>query len=58
VGRGRGGICGPHKGDTLVPGQVLLFRMRQGAVAKHLGIVSSRGGRARLYPCHTPATAW
>ncbi len=28
-----------------VPGEVLLFRMRSGAVAKHLGIVSGVGGR-------------
>ena len=26
---------------TLAPGQALLFRMREGAVAKHLGIVSA-----------------
>jgi NlpC/P60 family putative phage cell wall peptidase len=30
---------------ALVPGQVILFRMRQGAVAKHLGIVSQAGAR-------------
>ncbi|MEZ5779853.1 MAG: peptidase [Paracoccaceae bacterium] len=30
------------------PGQVLLFRMRQGAVAKHLGLVASKGERARF----------
>lgn len=30
--------------DTaLAPGQVVLFRMRQGAVAKHLGVVSDVG---------------
>ncbi|MFA8442850.1 NlpC/P60 family protein [Yoonia sp.] len=28
----------------LAAGQVILFRMRQGAVAKHLGIVSDAGG--------------
>lgn len=27
----------------LAPGQVLLFRMRQGAIAKHLGIMSQAG---------------
>ena len=31
--------------DPLVPGQMLLFRMRQGAVAKHLGVLA-RGGPA------------
>ena len=30
-------------GDDLVPGQLLLFRMRAGAVAKHVGIVSAIG---------------
>lgn len=30
--------------DTaLLPGQVLLFRMRQGAVAKHLGVLAEAG---------------
>ena len=28
----------------LAAGQVILFRMRQGAVAKHLGVVSDAGG--------------
>lgn len=27
----------------LSPGQILLFRMRQGAVAKHIGVVSAAG---------------
>lgn len=29
----------------LAPGQLILFRMRQGAVAKHLGLVSASGAR-------------
>ncbi|OYX44349.1 MAG: peptidase [Rhodobacterales bacterium 32-67-9] len=28
------------------PGEVLLFRMRAGSVAKHLGLAAERGGRA------------
>lgn len=28
------------------PGQVLLFRMREGAIAKHLGILAETGARA------------
>ena len=31
-----------------LPGQVLLFRMRQGAIAKHLGILSQAGDEARF----------
>lgn len=34
-------ICEP--GDESRPGQLLLFRMRPGAVAKHVGIVSATG---------------
>jgi len=40
---------------ALHPGQVLLFRMRQGAIAKHLGILSEAGDAARFihaYTCH------
>lgn len=32
----------------ILPGQVLLFRMRDGSVAKHLGIVSEAGQTARF----------
>lgn len=32
----------------LAPGDVLLFRMRQGAVAKHLGVVSHTGDAPRF----------
>lgn len=35
--------CGP--GTPGRPGQVLLFRMRAGAVAKHLGLAAERAGR-------------
>lgn len=31
-------------GQPMRPGEVLLFRMRAGAVAKHLGIAAERGG--------------
>ncbi|MBZ4024044.1 peptidase [Rhodobacter sp. TJ_12] len=32
----------------VVPGQVILFRMRAGSVAKHLGVVSGGGAQARF----------
>ncbi|MCB2116556.1 MAG: C40 family peptidase [Rhodobacteraceae bacterium] len=32
-------------GSQIVPGQVLLFRMRAGAVAKHLGLAAGRDGQ-------------
>ena len=35
------------------PGQVLLFRMRHGAVAKHLGILSELGPNARFIHAYT-----
>ena len=31
---------------TAAPGDVILFRMREGAVAKHLGILTATGNRA------------
>ncbi len=34
--------------DQALPGTVLLFRMREGSVAKHLGILSVQGGAARF----------
>ncbi|MEL6685493.1 MAG: NlpC/P60 family protein [Pseudomonadota bacterium] len=34
--------------QPLGPGQVVLFRMRQGAVAKHLGLVSAAGDVPRF----------
>ncbi len=36
------------RGDAPAPGEVLLFRMRAGSVAKHLGILSEAGGQARF----------
>jgi NlpC/P60 family putative phage cell wall peptidase len=33
---------------VLVPGDVILFRMRNGSVAKHLGIISQTGGADRF----------
>ncbi|MBA50133.1 MAG: peptidase P60, partial [Paracoccus sp.] len=36
-----------ERAAALAPGQVLLFRMRAGAVAKHLGIVSAAGDETR-----------
>lgn len=38
----------PATGPQLGVGQVLLFRMREGAVAKHLGIASATGPGARF----------
>ncbi len=34
--------------DAPAPGDVLLFRMRRGAVAKHLGLASAVGAEARF----------
>lgn len=34
--------------DQASPGDVLLFRMREGAVAKHVGIQSETGGQPRF----------
>lgn len=39
--------------DPFCEGQVLLFRMRQGAVAKHLGIVSVAQDPARFLHAYT-----
>lgn len=36
--------CDP--GAPIAPGEVLLFRMREGSVAKHLGLAARRGGAA------------
>lgn len=41
----------PEGGDA--PGQVLLFRMRDGAVAKHLGISASLGGAETFIHAYT-----
>lgn len=41
------------RGHDLVPGQVLLFRMRPGAVAKHLGIVAEAGEAPRFVHAYT-----
>jgi NlpC/P60 family putative phage cell wall peptidase len=38
----------PKSIEMAVPGNVLLFRMRQGAVAKHLGILSEIGPAPRF----------
>lgn len=35
------------------PGDVLLFRMRQGGIAKHLGIQTQTGGSARFIHAYT-----
>lgn len=39
--------------DVLAAGQVLLFRMRAGAVAKHLGVVSTSGDTPRFIHAYT-----
>ena len=41
------------KGGDLALGDVLLFRMRTGWIAKHLGIVSSTGPEARFIHAYT-----
>ena len=38
----------PLSDPGMAPGDVVLFRMRGGAVAKHLGIVTETGPRARF----------
>lgn len=38
----------PKAPDAMAPGDVILFRMRPGAVAKHLGIVSAIGSATRF----------
>lgn len=38
---------------AIVPGQVLVFRMRDGAVAKHLGLMSADGERAAFIHAYT-----
>ncbi|WP_265500845.1 NlpC/P60 family protein [Paracoccus beibuensis] len=38
---------------ALAPGQVLLFRMRQGAIAKHLGILSQDRAEPRFLHAYT-----
>ena len=40
-------------GHELMPGDVLLFRMRAGSIAKHLGIVSAAGQEARFIHAYT-----
>ena len=40
-------------GGAWLPGQVLLFRMRQGAIAKHLGILSQAGEAPRFLHAYT-----
>ena len=42
-----------ERAAALAPGQVLLFRMRAGAVAKHLGIVSAAGDAPRFIHAYT-----
>ncbi|EBA11362.1 peptidase [Roseobacter sp. CCS2] len=45
----------------LAPGQVILFRMRQGAVAKHLGVVSDAGELPQFihaYQGHGVVESW
>jgi len=39
--------------EDWAPGQVLLFRMRQGAVAKHLGILSAEGSAPAFVHAYT-----
>lgn len=40
-------------GAPLAPGQVLLFRMREGAIAKHLGLLSVAGEQPRFIHAYT-----
>lgn len=36
-------LCPIHKAKPSIPGEVLLFRMRRGSIAKHLGILANVG---------------
>ena len=47
--------CLPHEGE-LARGDVILFRMRDGGVAKHLGICSDTGERVSFI--HAYSRAW
>ncbi|WP_226780993.1 NlpC/P60 family protein [Oceaniglobus trochenteri] len=38
---------------ALLPGDVVLFRMRDGGVAKHLGVISQAGARAAFIHAYT-----
>ena len=42
-----------NRADEIAPAQILLFRMRAGAVAKHLGIVSDGGEAPRFIHAYT-----
>ncbi|MFN3823600.1 MAG: NlpC/P60 family protein [Pseudorhodobacter sp.] len=42
----------PSEGSTIRPGEVLLFRMRDGRVAKHLGIASGLDSFIHAYSGH------
>ncbi|NEX44763.1 NlpC/P60 family protein [Pseudotabrizicola algicola] len=43
----------PKQGRGLAKGNVLLFRMKEGAIAKHLGILSDDGPRTRFIHAYT-----
>ncbi len=43
----------PVDEQVMAPGQVLLFRMREDAVAKHLGVVSAVGAHPRFIHAYT-----
>lgn len=45
-------LC-PAAAGAAKPGDVLLFRMREGQIAKHLGILSERGPEARFIHAYT-----
>jgi len=42
----------PRETGDIAPGDILLFRMRSGSVAKHLGIASDRGHFIHAYSRH------
>lgn len=46
-------LCPVPDVAVLAPGQVLLFRMREGAIAKHLGLVSQAGTGPRFIHAYT-----
>lgn len=46
-------LCPVPPSAPMVAGQVLLFRMRQGAIAKHLGLVAQGGDAPRFIHAYT-----
>jgi NlpC/P60 family putative phage cell wall peptidase len=46
-------LCPVEPDHPLAPGQILLFRMKQGAIAKHLGVISQADEMPRFIHAYT-----